>query len=57
MLRRKDGHVLRALDFEVEGLRKKWRLKMTWKRQVDEESVKVGLRMEDAFYCQSGVLV
>ena len=41
---REDGHVLRrALDFEVEGQRKKGRLKRTWKRQVGEESVKVGL--------------
>ena len=45
VLRREDGHVLRrALDFEVEGQRKKERSKRTWKRQVDEESVKVGLR-------------
>ena len=32
VLRREDGHVLRkALDFEVEGQRKKGRLKGTWK--------------------------
>ena len=44
LLRRKDGHILRrALDFEVEGQRKKGRLKRTWKKQVEEESVKVGL--------------
>ena len=49
VLRRKDGHVLRrALDFEVEGLRKKGKPKRTWKKQVEEESVKVGLRMEGA---------
>ena len=47
VLRRVDGHVLRALDFEVEGQRKKGRPKKTWKRQYEEESVKVGLRMED----------
>ena len=30
VLRREDGHILRrALDFEVEGQRKKWRLKRT----------------------------
>ena len=53
MLRRKDGNVLRrALDFEVEGQRKKWRLKRTWKKQVEEESVKVGLRREDTL-CRS----
>ena len=53
VLRREDGHVLRrALDFEVEGQRKKWRLKKTWKKQVVEESVKVALRREDAL-CRS----
>ena len=50
MLRREDGHVLRrALEFEVDCYRKKERLQRTWKKQVEEESVKVGLRMEDAF--------
>ena len=53
VLRRKDGHVLRrALDFEVEGRWKKSRPKRTWKKQVDEESVEVGLRREDAL-CRS----
>ena len=53
MLRREDGCVLtRALDFEDEGQRMKGRPKRTWKRQVEEESVKVGLRKEDAL-CQS----
>ena len=53
VLRREGGHVLRrALDFEVEGQRKKRRLKRTWKKQVEEQSMKVGLRMEDAL-CQS----
>ena len=34
------GHILRrALNFEVEGQRKKGRPKRTWKRQVEEESV------------------
>ena len=42
----------RALDFEVEGQRQKGRLNMIWIRQVDQESVKVGLRREDAL-CQS----
>ena len=51
VFRREDGHVLRrALDFEVEGQRKKGRLKRTWKRQVEKESVKVGLRREDALF-------
>ena len=43
VLRREDGHVLRALDFEVEGQRKKERPKRTWKMLIKEESVKVGL--------------
>ena len=49
MWRREDGHILRrALDFEVEGQRKKERPKRTWKKQVEEESVKAGWRREDA---------
>ena len=45
VLRREAGHVLRrALCFEVEGQRKMGR---TWKKQVEEESVKVALRRED----------
>ena len=49
VLRREDGHVLRsALDFEFEGERKKGRSKRTLKNQIEEESVKVGLRKEDA---------
>ena len=48
VLRREDGYVLiRALDFQVEVQRKKVRLKRTWKKQVEEESVEVGLRRED----------
>ena len=51
VLRRVDGHVLRrALDFVVKGQRKKGSPKRTWKRQVEEESVKVGLRREDALW-------
>ena len=43
VLRREDGHVLRmALDFEVDGQWKKWTLKWTWRKQVEEESVKAG---------------
>ena len=53
MLRRENGHVFRrALDFEVEGQRTKRKPKRTCKKQVEEESVKVGLRREDA-PCQS----
>ena len=51
VLKREYGHVLRwTLYFEVEGQRKKWRPKRTWKEQVEEESVKIGLRREDAFH-------
>ena len=52
VLRREDGHFLRSLDFEIEGQRKKGRMKRTWKRQVEEESAMVGLRMKDA-HCRS----
>ena len=53
VLRREDGHVLRrALDFEVEDQRKKGRPKRTWKKQVDGESMKVGMRRKDAL-CRS----
>ena len=49
VLRREDGHVLRrVLDFEVECQRKKGKPKKTWEKQVEEESVKVCLRREDA---------
>ena len=49
VLRIEDGHVLRrALGFEAEVHRKKGRSKRTWKRQVEKESVKVGVRREDA---------
>ena len=44
VLRREDGHVLRSLDFEIEGQRKKGKPKRTWKIKVEEEIVKVGLR-------------
>ena len=51
VLRREDGHVFSsALEFDVEGQRNKGWLKLTWKKQVEEESV--GLRREDAL-CQS----
>ena len=46
MLRREDDHVMRgALDFKVEGQRNKWKPKRTWKKQAEEESVYVGLRI------------
>ena len=53
VLRREDGHALRkALDFEIEDQRKKGRPKRTWKKQIDGESAKVGLRREDVL-CRS----
>ena len=49
MLRRVGGQILtRALDFVVEGQRKKGRPKRMWKKQVKEESMKVGLRMKES---------
>ena len=57
VLRRDDGDIMRrALYCKVEGQRKKHRLKRTWKKQVEEESVKVGLRREDAL-CRSKWIV
>ena len=51
MLRIGDGHILkRALDFVIEGQRKKGRQKRTWKRLVVKEIVKVGLGKEDVLY-------
>ena len=56
VLRREDGHILRRpIDFEVEGQWKKGRTKRTWKKQVEEESVNVGLRREDA-HCTGSYL-
>ena len=52
VLRREDGHVLRrTLDFVVEGQGQKWRPNMIWKKQVEDESVMVGLRRGSA-YCR-----
>ena len=48
------GHLLRrgwSLHIAVESQRKEGRLKRTWKKQVEEESVKVGLRKENS-HCQ-----
>ena len=53
VLRREDGQVLRrTLDFDVEGQRKKGRSKRKCKKQTEEESMKAGLRREDAL-CRS----
>ena len=49
MLRRDDDSVLRvALDLEVSGKRKQGQPKKTWKKQVEEETEKIGLKKEDA---------
>ena len=49
VLRRDDDSVLRvALNFEVSGKRKRGRPKKTWKRQVEEETEKIGFKKEDA---------
>ena len=51
VLRREDVRVLRrALDFEVEGQRKKWRPLRTWKKQVDEPLM-VGLMWKFHLCC------
>ena len=53
VLRREDGHILRmALNHEVDGQRRKSRLKRTWKKQVEEESVKVDMRRDETL-CRS----
>ena len=49
VLRRVDDSVLRvALDLKVSGNRKRGRPKKTWKKQVEEETEKIGLKKEDA---------
>ena len=48
MLRRDDDSVLRvALNLEVNDKRKRGRLKKTWKKQVEEDTEKIGLKKED----------
>ena len=48
-MRRDDDSVLRvALDLEVNGNRKRGRPKKTWKKQVEKETQKIGLKKEDA---------
>ena len=44
-----DGHVLRGeSELEVKGQMKKTRLQKTWKKQVMEESMKVGMSRDGA---------
>ena len=48
VLRRDGDSVLRvALDLEVSGKRKQRPPKKTWKKQVEEETEKIGLKKED----------
>ena len=55
MLRRDDDSVLRvALNLEVTGKRKRGRPKNTWKKQVEGETEKVGLKKENALDETSG---
>ena len=58
VLRRDDDSVLRvALNLEVSGKRKRGRPKKTWKKQVEEETEKIGWK-EDALRrdkCRDGV--
>ena len=45
VLRRYDDSVLRvALDLEVRSKRERGRPKKTWKKQVEEETEKIGLK-------------
>ena len=49
VLRRDDDSVLRvALDLEVSGKRNRGRPIKTWKKQVEEETEKIGLKKENA---------
>ena len=49
VLRRDDDSVLKvALDLEVSGNRKRARSTKTWKKQVEDETEKIGLKKEDA---------
>ena len=51
LLSKEDGHVMSgSLDFEVEGQRMKGRLKVAWKKQVEDERVKVDVRRGDVIY-------
>ena len=52
VLRREDVYILRkALDFEVNGQRKNVMPMRIWRKQAEEESMKVGLRRKDAPCC------
>ena len=55
VLKKEDDHVLRTLD--IEGLRKNGSPKMTWKKPVEEECMKVGSTESMHFVDQSGLMV
>ena len=49
ILRRDNGDGLRrALDFEMDGRRKRVRHETSWKRQVDKPVEEIGLKKDDA---------
>ena len=49
MIKREDDNILKkAMMMEVNGQRKRGRPKITWKRQVEENVKKVGLKVEEA---------
>ena len=49
VIRKDDDSILKkAMMLEVNGQRKRGRLKMTWRRQVEESEKKVGLKIEEA---------
>ena len=49
VLRKEDGDVVRnALEFNVEGRRKRGRPKRTWRKQIEEERLKAGLNLRNA---------
>ena len=55
VLRKDDDSVLRVdLDLEVSGKRKRGRLKKTWKKQLKEETERIGLKKEDALNRDKG---
>ena len=57
LLRGGNDHVLvRTLEFGVEGQRMKWKLKMTFRKQVYKECMMVGVSMED-LSCQLQCIV
>ena len=49
VMRREDDVLRKALQYEVAGKRKRGRSKRTWRRQVEEEIGKIGLKKEDAY--------